>query len=57
VLAGIVLSLLAAIPCLGWAGAPALTVPVYGALVAQYAGRILGKPKPKHEPPATPYRR
>ncbi len=58
-LASLALGLFALIPCIGWVALPALVVPVHGALMGQFAGRVLGKPKVKNkrEPPMQPYRR
>lgn len=37
-----VLGLIAAIPCIGWAAAPALAIPIYGYLTAALAERVEG---------------
>jgi hypothetical protein len=51
VLANVVLTLFAVIPCAGWLAIPALAVPVHGFLMGQYAARALGRPKQKASPP------
>lgn len=45
-LAGLVLALLYAIPCIGWGAALALTVPLSGLIGALYAAAVLGRPSP-----------
>ncbi|MEZ4668458.1 MAG: DUF4013 domain-containing protein [Anaerolineae bacterium] len=46
-IANFVLSIVAAVPCIGWAAAPALAVPIHGHLVAQYAARVDEVPRVK----------
>lgn len=46
VVAGIALGLLYAIPCIGWAAALGLTIPVSGLIGALYTAAVLGRPSP-----------
>ena len=46
----VVLGFIGAIPCIGWVAAPALSLPVYGYLIAQYAELADDKPKRKARP-------
>jgi len=50
--ANAVLLILFVIPCIGQAVAPALAIPIYAYLAAQYATRIEDMPRPKHRRPA-----
>jgi hypothetical protein len=44
-----VLGIIVAIPCIGWAIAPALALPVHGFLLAQYTGQIETVPRGKRK--------
>lgn len=54
-LASIVLGLINAIPCIGWLAGLALTVPVQGHLLGQFALRL--EDKPKNKPKRMPVQR
>ncbi len=49
-IANLVFGFLAAIPCVGWAGAPALAIPVHAYLLAQFVERLEGSGKLKSKP-------
>ncbi|MBZ0301300.1 MAG: DUF4013 domain-containing protein [Anaerolineae bacterium] len=49
-LAGFVLGLFNAVPCIGWIASLALTMPIHGHLLGQFGARIDDKPKSKPKP-------
>ena len=49
--ANLILGILFVIPCIGQAVSPALAVPIYAYLAAQFAGRIEDMPRPKRKRP------
>jgi hypothetical protein len=46
----IILGVVGAIPCVGWVAVPALSIPVFGYLIGQYAELADDKPKRKMKP-------
>lgn len=56
-LATVVFTLLAFIPCAGWVAVPALALPVQGYLMGEYAARVLGRPRLVQSSPVAPPQR
>lgn len=56
-LATLVFTLVALIPCAGWVAVPALALPVHGYLMGEYAARVLGRPRLAQSRPVPPPQR